>query len=98
MNYVDKKNISNMISFEKILCNHHQFTKPDYWYQHVFFFRGPGEEGGGGRGRGWELLLISVIKINRYIICVCLAFFHICITNIYLRLRHADSIYYNCQY
>lgn len=74
-----------MISFEKILCNHQQFTKTDYWYQIVLFF--------GGRG-----LLISIIKINRYIICVCFAFFHICITNIYLRLRHADSIYYNCQH
>lgn len=52
-----------------------------------FFF-----EGGEG------LLLISIIEINRYIICVCLALFHICITNIYLRLRHADSIYYNCQH
>lgn len=31
-----------MISFEKILCNHHHFTKTDYWYQHVLFFRGRG--------------------------------------------------------
>lgn len=54
-----------MISFEKILCNHHQFTKTDYWYQHVLFFR----------GRGGGVLLISIIEINRYIICVCLAFF-----------------------